>query len=214
MRLQQLLILLVIPHEVERAGLRLIIEEDSSNRVAGEAAEGKSALTIARDLRPDVVVLDSSLRDVPALALAHFLKHLCPWSQTLLYTEHSDRDGIVAALREGVRAFVRKSRPEHLVPALRALADHRPYWEGAVEDELLNELLEPRPPPSLTNLTTRELQVLQMVATGRTCQEMARALEVTSKEMGTIRTGVRRKLGLRTMAELIRYATRNGVPNA
>jgi two-component system response regulator NreC len=212
-RLQQLLVLLVIPHEVERAGLRLIIEEDGFNRVAGEAAEGKAALTLARDHRPDVVVLDSSLRDVPALALAHFLKHFCPWSQTLLYTEHSDRDGIVAALREGVRAFVRKSQPEQLVPALRALADHRPYWEGAVEDELLNEFLEPRP-PSQTNLTNRQLQVLQMVAAGRTRQEMARALAATPKEIGTIRTGVRRKLGLRTMAELIRYATRDGMPNA
>lgn len=113
---------------------------------------------------------------------------------------------MIEALREGVRAFVLKQDAKrHLLPALKALSDHRPYWEGAVGDELLKELLQvgPRPPPS--HLSGVERQVLQLTAEGQTANEISEALGIPADAVERKRAGLRRMLGLTSVADLVSY---------
>ncbi len=209
----ELRVMLVVPNPIERAGLRSIIDQELDARVVAQSATGLSALSLAHSTYPDIAVLDHTLSDTPALSLAHLLAFKCPTVQILLYTTCCDRSWILTALREGVRAFVVKSEVErHLAPAIRALADHRPYWEGAVDDEILDQLVAQAPPPAPKELTSRETQVLQLVAQGRTAKQMARILHLSPRTVESHRANLRRKLGFRNHADLFRYAERHGLP--
>ena len=212
-------VLLVVPSEVERAGLRLMIEAEAICDVIAEAANGKAALTLAEELEPDIAVIDCDLADVPALGLVHFLGIRCPGTQALLYTEDCGTEWTCAAVGEGVRGFVLKSQAgRHLAPAVQALSERRPYWIGAVDDEALDEMLEhgTRPPPG--DLSSREWQVLQMAAEEKSSKEMARTLGIPFETVEYHRTQLRRRLGLRNQADLIRYVAlrdeTNGSPPA
>src|SRR4051812_12449143 len=205
-------VLVAVPAEVERAGLILMVQ-DAGHHVVGEAADAQSALALAEERAPDVAIVDSTIPDVPALGLVHFLMQRCPGLQVLLYTDRCHRDWMEAALREGVRAFVLKRQVgNNLSRALCALSDHRPYWEDAVDDDVLDDLLGrgPRPPPN--RLTSREWQVLQMAAEERTAKEMARAIGVSPRTVETFRTSLRRKLCFRSKADLHRYVAQREVP--
>jgi DNA-binding NarL/FixJ family response regulator len=203
----KLRVMIVGPHEVERAGLRLLIRDDEDDYVVAEAASGQTALALARDFEPGIAIVDSSVADMPDLALIHFFTRDHPGVQILIYTERCSRDRTVVALREGVRAFVLKSQAsKHLLPALRALADHRPYWEGAVDGDVLDELLGSGGRPLATSLTSREWQIVQMAAAGQTSKEMARSIGVSHRTIEAFRATVRRKLGFRNIADLTRYA--------
>jgi len=211
----ELRIIVVASSADERSGLRSLIESCPGYRVVAEAGDGRTALVLASEKKPDVMVVDDLLPDTTALGLCHLLTRKHPRVQILVHTSHNSRDWIVDALREGVRAFVLRSGAQcHLLPALKALSDHRPYWEGAVGDEVLDELLEGgvRPPPG--NLSSMERQVLKLTAEGHTAKEMGEALGVSAKAVDRIRTGLRRKLGLRNVADLVRYATKDEVVQA
>ena len=202
-------VLVTVPAEVERAGLCLLVE-DAGHRVVAEAADGHSSLALAQEREPDIAIVDTTIPDVPALGLVHFLSQKYPGLQVLLYTERCSRDWMQVALGEGVRAFVLKRRVgKHLAPALRALADHRPYWEEAVDDALLDDLLERGPPPTM-ELTSREWQILQMSAEERTTKEMARTMGIAPKTVDQLRARLRRKMGFRSKADLARYVIQSG----
>lgn len=205
----QLRILVVANTPAERSGLRSIIDSHPGYRVVADAGDGHTALALASDEKPDVLIVaaDDSFPDITPLGLCHLFTRNHPRTQILVETSHNSRAWIVEALREGVRAFVLKQGAQrHLLPALEALSDHRPYWEGAVGDELLEELLPvgPRPPPS--SLSSMERQILQLTVEGHTATEIGEALGVTAEAAERKRAGLRRKLGLKSVADLARYA--------
>ena len=203
-------VLVAVPVEVERAGLSLMVA-DAGHQVVAEAADGQTALALAQERDPDIAIIDANIPDVPVLGLAHFFAQKCPGTQVTLYTESCSREWMLVALREGVRAFVLKREAgKHLAPALRALSDCRPYWEHAVDDALLDELLGCGPPPPTMGLTSREWQVLQMAAEERTTKEMARVLGIAPKTVTCFRTRLRRKMGFRSKADLARYVAQGG----
>jgi DNA-binding NarL/FixJ family response regulator len=203
-------VLVAVPAEVERAGLCLMVK-DAGHHVVAEAANGHSALALAQEFEPDVAILDATIPDVPALGVVHFLSQKCPGLQVLLFTEKCTMEWIHVALREGVRAFVLKRRVgKHLAPALRALSDRRPYWEEAVNDDVLDELLECGPRPPTMGLTSREWQVLQMAAEERSTKEMARTIGIAPRTIEFYRRMLRRKMGFRSKADLARYVAQGG----
>jgi two-component system, NarL family, nitrate/nitrite response regulator NarL len=204
-------VLLVVPSEVERAGLRLMIEAEGADDVIAEAANGQAALALAEKLEPEVAIIDAALADVPALGLVHFLSARCPGTQALFYTATCTKDWACAALREGVRAFVLKSKAgTHLGPALRALSDRRPYWIDAVDDETFDQLLQQGVRPTPSSLTSRELQVLEMAAQDKSSKEIARTLGLSFRTVEQHRTQLRRRLGIRNQADLVRYVLSEG----
>lgn len=206
----ELRVLVTVPGEVERAGLCLLVK-DAGHRVIAEAANGQAALALAQEREPDVAIIDAKIPDVPTLGLVHFLSRKCPGLQVLLFTERCSMDWVEVALREGVRAFVLKRNVgKHLASALRALSDRRPYWQEAVSDELLDALLESGPQPPAETLTSREWQVLQLVAEERPTKEIARALGIAPRTVDHFRRTLRRKMGFRSKADLTRYVLKGG----
>ena len=207
-------VMLAITFEVERAGLRSIIESSSRHQVVAEACLGQTALKMIAPSSPDIAVIDYSLPDVLGLGLAHALKRHHPSMSILLYCDATTENLIVHALREGVRGFVLKSGAErHLIPALDALSDHRPYWNEAVEEGVFTRLMGGPPAPP-DGLTYREREVMHLVATGHSTKVIAHLLGVSSKTVESFRSTLRRKLRLRSTADIVRYAIEQGVIDA
>jgi DNA-binding NarL/FixJ family response regulator len=122
------------------------VETKPYYQVAGEAKDGRSALELARQTRPDIAILDYSIPELNGLDLSHALKRELPRIEILLYTMHDREEIVMEVLRAGVRGFVLKSdTEEHLIAALDALSIHRPYFSGAISDTLLNQFLESKP---------------------------------------------------------------------
>lgn len=143
-------VMLVVPFAIERAGLRTIIESSSLHQVVAEAAVGDRALQLAAETKPDIAVIDYSVPEITGLGLAHMLARNHPQMSILLYCDNTTEELIVHAIGEGVRGFVLKSDAgRHLVPALDALSDHRPYWDDAVDEEVFTRLMGGPPVPPI-----------------------------------------------------------------
>lgn len=207
-------VLLVSPRDIERRGLRLIVEQSGRYEVVGEALNGQTALVLALEVAPHIAVIEPTLPDMTGLGLSHLLSHYHPRIEVLLYTNPLSEDGIIEALREGVRGFVLRSSAErHLPAALDALSEHRPYWEGAIEEEVFTRLVG-GPPRTSNGLSARERQVIQLLAEGHSTKAMAHMLNVSAKTIETYRIALRRKLRVRTVADLVRYAIKHKIIEA
>lgn len=208
-------IMIVDDHDAVRRGLRSLIETRPNYQVVAEAPTGRAALAMAKELEPDIAILDYSLPELNGLDLSHQLKRAYPRLEILIYTMHDQEEVIIEVLRAGVRGFVLKSDTErHLIAALDALSIHRPYFSGAVSETLLDKFLESKPRPSATSLTHREREIVQLIAEGRINKEIAQLLNISVKTVETHRASAMHKLRLRTTADLVRYAIRNSIIQA
>jgi DNA-binding NarL/FixJ family response regulator len=208
-------ILIVDDHGAVRRGVRQLVESKPYYQVVGEAADGRAALELAQEAKPDITILDYSLPELNGLDLAHLLKRSFPRMEILLYTMHDREEIIMDVLRAGVRGFVLKSDTEpHLIAALDALSVHRPYFSNAISETLLEKFLETKPQPCASSLTHREREVVQQIAEGRINKEIARILNISVKTVETHRASAMHKLKLRTTADLVRYAIRNNIVQA
>jgi DNA-binding NarL/FixJ family response regulator len=204
-------VMLVVANSVEHLGLSEIIEGCPRYRVVAEAVLAQTALSMAAETKPDIAIVEYGLFDATGLELAHRLAHDHPNIQILLYAHLISDEWIADALREGVRGFVLKSGIDrHLIPALDALSDHRPYWNEAVNEELFERLIG-GPPLSPDALTQRERQVVHLVAQGLSNKEIAHRLNLSHKTIESFRTALRRKFRLRNTAEIVRYALRHEI---
>jgi DNA-binding NarL/FixJ family response regulator len=203
-------IIIVDDHDAIRRGVRQLLENEPYFEVVGEAADGRTAFELAREVKPDIAILDYSIPEMNGLDLSHALKRELPRIEILLYTMHDREEIVLDVLQAGVRGFVLKSEAEtHLIQALQALSIHRPYFSGAISDALLDQFLESRPHALASSLTHREREIVQQVAEGRINKEIAWRLNISVKTVETHRASAMRKLKLRTTADLVRYAVRN-----
>ena len=197
-------------HHAVRRGVRQLLETTPYYHVVGEAADGRTAVDLAIECRPDIAIVDYSIPELNGFDLAHSLKRELPRIEILVYTMHDREQIVMDLLRAGVRGFVLKSDTEkHLLAALDALSIHRPYFSGAISDTLLSQFLESSPAALASTLTHREREVVQQVAEGRINKEIAYRLSISVKTVETHRASAMRKLKLRTTADLVRYAVRN-----
>ena len=203
-------IIIVDDHDAIRRGVRQLLETKPYYQIVGEAPDGRSGLELAREVRPDIAIVDYSIPELNGLDLSHALKREFPRIEILLYTMHDREEIIMAVLRAGVRGFILKSDAErHLIAALDALSIHRPYFSGAISDALLHQFLDSKPQALASSLTHREREIVQQVAEGRINKEIAQRLNISVKTVETHRASAMRKLKLRTTADLVRYAVRN-----
>lgn len=203
-------IIIVDDHDAVRRGVRQLLDTTPYYQVVGEAADGRTALELAREARPDIAILDYSIPDLNGFDLSHALKREFPRIEILIYTMHDREEIVMGLLRAGIRGFVLKSDTEkHLIAALDALSIHRSYFSSAISDALLNQFLESEPSAHASILTHREREVVQQVAEGRINKEIAHRLNISVKTVETHRASAMRKLKLRTTADLVRYAVRN-----
>jgi DNA-binding NarL/FixJ family response regulator len=202
-------ILIADDHEVVRSGLRAIVETRSNWTVAGEASDGEQAIILALDTRPDVIIADYSMPVVSGLEVSRRIKVLQLRSEVLILTMHESDELLTEALLAGVRGFLLKSDAKrHLISAIEALLEGRPYFTSVVLEKLLVNYQLNKQNRSGMLLTAREQNVVQLIAEGHTNKAISAMLKLSVKTVETHRAAAMRKLGMSSTAELVRYAIR------
>jgi DNA-binding NarL/FixJ family response regulator len=206
-------ILLVDDHRLMREGLRVILERQGME-IVGEAATGREALTLCPTVRPDVVLMDVCMPDSNGIDATRRLVDDAPRAKVIGLSMNADRRYVIAMFAAGASAYLLKSSAaEELILAIREVAGGRKYVSPAIAGVVLDTLVEATPPgfPSTKPLTPREREVLQLLAEGASSKDIAARLDVAVVTVETHRRQIMDKLGLRTIAELTKYAVREGL---
>ena len=203
-------VVLADDHPVVRQGVKMLLEREKFD-VVGEASDGFEAIALAQQLRPDVVVLDLVMPTLNGLGAVDEIRKASPRSKMLLLTMYTDEHYVLEALHAGVNGYVSKAEaPEHLLQAIRELCAGGVYLSpsvsGAVVEAYLSKTDVPRDP-----LTSRERQVLQLIAESKTTKEIAVILGVSVKTAESHRSKLMEKLDIHSTAGLVRYAIRRGL---
>lgn len=205
-------ILIADDHDIIRRGVRTLLETRADLRVVVEASSGREALEAARDSSPDIAIIDYSLPELNGRDLTFKLRKMLPRLEVLIFTMHDQEEMIRDVLQAGARGFVLKSDTErHLFAAIDALAAHRPYFSGAISETLLTQYLRGNPQTTISTLTHREREVVQLIAEGKINKQVAQILGISVKTVETHRSLLMERLNLHDVAGLVRYAIRVGL---
>jgi DNA-binding NarL/FixJ family response regulator len=207
--MKSLRIMLADDHEMVRQGLRAVIEEQRGWEVCGEARTGREAVDKARELKPDVVVMDFTMPELNGMEATRQIRAALPRTTVLILTMHESEELIPEVLAAGALGYMLKSDAgTELVDAIQSLAAQKPYFTSKVSTMVLKGYLNPATRESPV-LTPREREIVQLVAEGRSTKEVADKLKISPKTADTHRTNIMRKLNLHSVSELVRYAIRN-----
>jgi DNA-binding NarL/FixJ family response regulator len=206
-------ILVVDDHAVVRRGVRSLLESQEGWEVCGEATTGRDAVEQSRRLRPDVVVMDLSLPELNGLDATRQILKFAPDTEVLVLTMHHSEELARDALQAGARGYVLKSdADENLIAAVDNLRRHKPFLTSTVTEFVLDDYL--RPGDSTQDdfvVTAREREIIQLVAEGQSSKEAAATLGISVKTIEAHRANIMRKLRLRSVSDLVRYAIRNQI---
>ena len=209
-------ILLADDHTVVRKGLRLLLENQPGFQVLAEAADGRAAVALAEQHVPDVVVMDLAMPTLNGIEAARQLTSRLPRTAVVFLSMHSDESYVLKALKAGARGYLLKDSAEHdLIQAVRAVAEGKSFFSPAISkmmmEDYMRELQERQVEDTYELLTTREREVLQLLAEGKSNKEVAAILNLSLYTVETHRGNILQKLNLHSGAELILYAIRKGV---
>lgn len=208
-------ILIADDHEVVRRGIRALLENHPGWEVCGESEDGREAVEQARELKPDLVLLDIGMPNLNGIDAARQILADCPTMHILVLTMHESEQFVREVLSVGARGFLLKSDAgRDLINAVQAVQQQRTFFTRQVTELVIDGNLNPdrKKEFSLKNrLTPREREVVQLLAEGKTSKEVAVALNLSVKTAETHRTNIMRKLDLHSVADLTLYALRNGI---
>jgi two-component system response regulator NreC len=209
-------ILLADDHTVVRKGLRLLLESQPGLTVVGEASDGRTAVALAEQDAPDVVVMDVAMPTLNGIEAARQITAKLPLVAVVFLSMHSDESYVLKALKAGARGYLLKDSAEHdLILAVRSVAQGKSFFSPAISkmmvEDYMRELQERQIEDSYELLTTREREVLQLLAEGKSNKEVAAVLNLSLYTVETHRGNILQKLNLHSGAELILYAIRKGV---
>jgi len=209
-------ILLADDHTVMRAGLRLLLERHEHFEVVGEAADGREAVEIASQQKPDVVVMDVAMPHLNGVEAARQILSRNPDIAIVMLSMHSDESYVLRSLKAGARAYLLKDSAEaDLIAAIQAITEGRSFFSPGVrallKEDYIYRLQKFGADDTYELLTAREREVLQLVAEGRSNKEVASLLGLSLYTVETHRTHILQKLNLHSVPELILYAVRKGI---
>jgi DNA-binding NarL/FixJ family response regulator len=207
-------ILIVDDHAVVRRGLRSLLESQPDWEIAGEAATGREAVGLAKRLKPDIIVMDLSLPELNGLDATRQILKESPRSEVLVLTMHHSEELARNVLQAGARGYVLKSDADQsLIAAIESLRQHKPFLTSTVTEFVLDDYTRRAESPdgggAYAAVTAREREIIQLLAEGRSNKEAASVLGISVKTIEAHRANVMRKLRLRSVSELVRYAIRN-----
>ncbi len=202
-------------HDVVREGIRSLLLHDSRMDVVGEAADGQEAVRLARELQPDVIIMDINMPGMNGIEATRTICHEMPEVKILVLSMYSDKRYVLEMLSLGVSAYLLKdcARTE-LAMALEKVLHHKTYISPDIGTQVIKECLEQlglKDSGSFSPLSPRERQVLKLIADGRHNKEISDYLNMSTKTVEGHRQSIMQKLNLHTVAELTKYAIREGI---
>jgi DNA-binding NarL/FixJ family response regulator len=212
-------ILLADDHEVVREGLRALVENEPGWEVCGTAATGREAVERAKQLKPDIAVIDMTMPELSGLEAVRQIKRALPASEVMVFSAHRSEDIVAQVFDAGAKSYICKADAgRYLVAAIRSLAEHKPFFTPEVSEILFSRFLAADPShkngSAEQKLTTREREIIRLLAEGRSNKETAGLLGISVRTSETHRASLMRKLRLDSLPALVRYAIRNHIIEA
>ncbi|OIR07302.1 transcriptional regulatory protein DegU [mine drainage metagenome] len=209
-------VFIVDDHQIVRDGLKLILRDEPDFEVAGEAANGQSALDQIAEVHPDIVTTDIEMPGIDGIALARQIKARAPHVKILILSAHSDTQYVREALKAGVAGFLLKlNASRDFVQAIRTVMEGQTYLCPEVSTVVVREYQRhvqmPAAAPPAGPLSDREREILKCIADGRTTKETALTLSLSTKTIEAHRLNIMAKLKINSIAELTKYAIREGI---
>ena len=213
-------VLIADDHEIVRQGLRSMLEAQRECQVVGEAADGRQAVAMTKELNPDVVILDIGMPTLNGLEATRQILKLRPQTKVLILTMHESDSVIREVLDAGARGYILKTDAgRDLVTAVDSLRRNKTFFTSRVSQMILDGFLkgDPRPQDSgsgAIRLTPRQREIVQLLAEGKSSKEVAVALDLSLKTAEAHRANIMRKLDCHSVSEVVRYAIRNNIIEA
>jgi two-component system, NarL family, response regulator NreC len=214
--MKKLRILLADDHIVMRTGLRALLERQPNLEVVGESENGRETVTLAGSLRPDVVVMDVGMPILNGIDATQTIVAECPTIAVIILSMHADESYVMRALKAGARGYLLKdSGAADLIGAIQAVSQGKSFFSPKVSrilaEDYVRVLKQKGAVDSYDLLTSREREILQLLAEGKTNKEVATALNISPYTVETHRSHILQKLNLHNSAELVLYAVRKGI---
>ncbi|HXI40346.1 MAG TPA: response regulator transcription factor [Bryobacteraceae bacterium] len=209
-------ILLGDDHTVMRNGLRLLLERQPNLIVIGEASDGREAVRLAEELLPEVVIMDIAMPNLNGIEASRQIVKSNPEIAIIILSMHSDESYVIRALKAGARAYLLKDSAEgDLISAIHAITEGKSFFSPAISRILVEDYMRQLEQKNIEDtyelLTSREREILQLIAEGRSNKEIAAILSVSVYTIETHRTHILQKLNLHNVPDLILYAVRKGI---
>src|SRR5579862_3895248 len=215
-RVKQIRILLADDHTVMRRGLRLLLESHPEFGVVAEASDGRQAVEQAEATEPDVAVLDIAMPNLSGIEAAQLITSAQPNTAIVILSMHSDEGYVLRALKVGAKGYLLKDSAEgDLIEAIKAVHQGKTFFSPEISKMLVEDYVREIRTRGVEDtydlLTSREREILQLLAEGKSNKEIAASLNLSPYTVETHRKNLQEKLNLHSLAELILYAVRKGV---
>jgi DNA-binding NarL/FixJ family response regulator len=208
-------VLIADDHQIVRESLRALLETEPGITVVGEAGEGRTALRLARELVPDVIIMDVGMPDLNGIEATHQVVAEFPEIKVIALSMHNDRRFVLNMLKAGARGYLLKDcASQHLIKAIRLVVANKTYISHEIADLVVKDYLasaSPAESSSAALLTAREREVLQLIVEGKTNSKIAECLKVSIKTVESHRHTLMVKLDIKSIAELTKFAIREGL---
>ena len=208
---QGISIVLADDHPLVRDGLRALLDTQPDMHVVGEATDGAMACSMAKELRPDVLILDISMPGMSGIDATEEICRECPATKLLILTVHEEASFVVRLMKAGAHGYVlKRSASEGLIEAVRAIAAEGTYVDPAMSNSLVNVFLQRDDDEDKHVLSPRERDVLIGIARGYSNKEIAATLTISVKTVETYKSRLAMKAGLNSRVDIVRYAAHRG----
>jgi DNA-binding NarL/FixJ family response regulator len=203
-------------HAVVRDGLRLLIEAQSDMKVVSEASNGREAARQVLHANPDVVIMDLAMPELNGVEATRQIREKCPATKVIILSMHSSSEHIFQALKAGAHGYLLKeSAGMEVISAIRVVHSGKRYLSEKIGDVMIDEYIHNREVVEtgspLSKLSTREREILQLVAEGKSSADIARVLFISPKTVETYRSRLMQKLGINDLPALIKFAIQHGI---
>ncbi len=206
-------VLLVEDHTLVREGIRSLLDSFKDVEVVGEAANGRDALRKTRQLAPEVVLMDISMPELNGMEATARLAKSCPDSKVLMLSMHNDEEYVAQSLRAGARGYlVKEAATRELEHAIQVLARGEVYFSNSISVDAVERLMaDDSSGSALAQLTSRQREILQLIAEGCRTREIAERLSLSIKTVETHRTHLMERLGIWDVPGLVKFAIKAGL---
>jgi len=212
-------ILLADDHKVVRQGTRALLSTVPEWEIVGEADNGRDAVSLTSELKPDIVILDIGMPELNGLDATRQIKKKLPETEVLIFTGQETEELVHDVFDSGARSYIMKTdAADHLIDALKALSEHKHFFTSRISEIVFARYIQGKKTvegaPEKSRITDREREIVQLLAEGKSSKEIATMLGISVRTVETHRAAIMKKLGLKSFSELIRYAVRNKIVEA